>query len=199
MGGGAGRLLQSELEGKQREVIVLRPLYAEGKGDGTEIFLRTGQRLWLGKHIRTVRTALARYYGVDIVALRRKYGPLLARSGSLPLPLAPRLILVPLRLRRPRLKGDAAFGYVSYHDIKGVRETAGGPSPTLLRLTSGTELPVLSQRRLVVQHLGAARMVEALYLKHTGWGLELESNSLRRELVALLREMGLRYEVSKRS
>lgn len=184
---------RDELEEVHSQVAALCPLYQDGSGDGTEIILRSGERLWQPRRIRAVRTALARLYGVDLVAVRRRYGALLERSSSVPLPLSARLVLVPLRLRRPRCRGDACLGYVSYREVKEVREVAAGPFRSLLILTSGVEVPVLSHRRVVVQHLSAARLVEELYLTQNGWGPRESACGPNERLAALLRELTMEY------
>ncbi|HHY92822.1 MAG TPA: hypothetical protein GX511_05735, partial [Firmicutes bacterium] len=139
---------QPGLQAVQLEVVALRPLYCDDTGDGTEIILRSGERLWQPRRIRAVRAELAHLFGVDLVAVRRRYGQLLARSSSVPLPLAAHLILVPVRLRRPRCRGDASLGYVSLHEVKEVRDLGPGPFRCALILASGAEVPALSHRRV---------------------------------------------------
>jgi hypothetical protein len=181
------------LEAVQGEVAALRPVYREGAGDGTEIILRSGERLWQPRRIKAVRTELAHLYGVDLVAVRRRYGAYLERASSVPLPFAARLILVPLRLRLPRCRGDASQGYVSYHEVKEVRATASPPFRSLVVLSSGVEIPVLSSRRVVLQHLSAARLVEERYLHQNGWKPPAEERSWTEYLSALVRELRSHY------
>ncbi|MDI3538767.1 MAG: hypothetical protein PWR11_918 [Bacillota bacterium] len=183
------------LEAVQGEVAALRPAYRDGAGDGTEIILRSGERLWEPKRIKAVRTELAHLYGVDLVAVRRRYGAYLERVSSVPLPFAPRLILVPLRLRLPRCRGDASQGYISYHEIKEVRAAASPPFRSLVILSSGVEVPVLSSRRVVLQHLSAAHLVEERYLNQNGWRPPAKDRSWTEYLSALVHELRAHYPV----
>jgi len=188
-----GEREQLKLEAVRAEVAALRPLYCDGAGDGTEIILRSGERLWQPRRIRAVRTELAHLYGVDLVAVRRIYGALLERSSSVPLPLCPRLILVPLRLRRPRCRGDASLGYISYHEVKEVRAAEPGPFRSRVVLFSGVEVPALSRRRVVLEHLSAARLVEERYLSRHGWKPPAEELRLSERLGTFLRELSAHY------
>lgn len=183
----------TKLDDVYAEVAVLRPLYQDGAGDGTEVILRSGERFWQGRQIKSVRTALARLYGVDLVALRSKYGRLLGRSSSVPLPLSPRLTLVPLRLRQPRCRGDACLGYVSFREVKEVREYASGCFRSLIVLASGVQVEVLSRRRIVLEHLSAARLVEDYYLRQNGWIGGREGATLEDRIGILFRALTERY------
>ena len=124
------------------QVAALLPCYTP-QGDSVTIIKVDGTQTTVNSNIRTVLRGLARNQSIDLVELRRKSKKATNRMILQPLPLAPGLLLIPLKTRQPKVAGDSATGYVNFHTIQKV--IPGGPAPVLsfIKLTSGTTIPVL--------------------------------------------------------
>ena len=88
---------------------------------------------------------LARFYRLDLAAVRRHTGRLLRLSHHIPLPLADGLVLLPVKVRQAAAPGESTIGYVNLPQVEGVeivqekREgcqdaAAGGPFPARSRI-----------------------------------------------------------------
>ncbi|HOB34243.1 MAG: hypothetical protein GX090_04685 [Firmicutes bacterium] len=97
------------------ELVAMRPVCLEGLGRVSELLLRDG-RCYDPRSIRGLVEALARFFAVDLVALRRRCSELLRGRNYLPLPFSPRLVLVPL----PLGCGGERMGYINLLEYKGV-------------------------------------------------------------------------------
>ena len=115
----------------------------------SEIILCDGTVLEDCRRIRSLVTALARHYAVDLVALRQLCGQLLHRRNYLPLPLAAGLLLVPL----PLAGSPERVGYVNYLCIESIEKT---DTPGI-KLTGGAEVNCFLSRATLENRLLAAR------------------------------------------
>ena len=115
----------------------------------SEIILCDGTVLEDCRRIRSLVTALARHYAVDLVALRQLCGQMLHRRNYLPLPLAAGLLLVPL----PMAESPERVGYVNYLCI----ESTGKKDTPWLKLTGGAEINCFLSKATLANRLLAAR------------------------------------------
>lgn len=100
------------LEHSWQNVEALVPIYEENGGNSTKVYLEGGEKIVLSLKTKTVLKKLARVFAIDLSELRKKYGRLVGRRNSSPLPLHPNLILVPLKYREPLAKDEGASGYI---------------------------------------------------------------------------------------
>ena len=98
-------------------VSALLPIYEEGAGDSTLFVNRDGHKRIIHKKLKTVFKRLVSHYSYDLESLHQKYGELISQKYKIPLPLHPYLILVPFKIREPRIKGDFTYGYINYKCI----------------------------------------------------------------------------------
>ncbi|NLC51375.1 MAG: hypothetical protein GX764_03600 [Firmicutes bacterium] len=106
----------------QSEIAALVPIYCQDGGNGTGVMTTNGRCLSDKRSLRWFLRRLCRHLAVDLEALREKYGACIDRRNFVPIPLSPQLVLVPLHLRQPRIKGDRASGYVNLIAVKKVEE-----------------------------------------------------------------------------
>ncbi|KEO83306.1 hypothetical protein [Tumebacillus flagellatus] len=145
-----------------RELAVLAPVYVEGGGDMTRVELTDGEG-WLDpRPVPAVLKGIARYYGVDLTAVRERYGDILGKRLHVPLPFSPRLVLIPLKMRTPRVAKDGTTGYVAAHSIAQIQ---GGPSPTScrVRMAGGKTWTCLQSADFAEQQVRHAKIVQTFY------------------------------------
>ena len=128
-------------EGRQeKEIVYAIPKYRDGQGDVSMILYEGGMESFPPFHIRTLIRRLAYDYYIDIISLRKRLQEQLGQRNILPYPLHPRLILLPVKVRKPRLKKDGAFGYINYVWIQDIQRE-GKLSRILFK--DGSQLGVL--------------------------------------------------------
>ena len=143
-----------------RQIAAIIPYYGLA-GDSTRIITRDGGIVTLTSRIRTVIRHLAQSRVVDLAALKTKARLATARQNLSPLPLAPELVLVPLKVRRPRVAGDITTGYINMYAISAVKANRHRPYQATLILAGTTELPVIWTVATVQRQLALARLAAA--------------------------------------
>lgn len=98
-------------------LAAMRSVCREGEGRVSELFLVDGKCMYDPRRNRTLVEAMARYYAVDLVALRQRCGQLLHGRNYLPLPLSSEVVLVPLALGQ----GGEKTGYINLLSVRVVR------------------------------------------------------------------------------
>lgn len=148
-------------------LLYLLPVYTR-EGNGTEIILERGEPLNTSFKTMTVVRQMARYFTVDLQAAHRKYAAECCRRYSLPLPLRPDFILVPVRARSAQVRDDGTRAFVVLSKIDQVVAVkgAGGKRQPVTRLifTCGRHLDLLQHLTSVNILLTAARLIEMLAL-----------------------------------
>lgn len=128
-------------------VAGLVPVY-DDKGDSCLVFCRSGEGKSLTKFtephaVETVKRQLARCYALDLTAqgiiLRRAY----QRSTPLPFYLYDGRVYVPLKMRQPKVTGDATYGYLEMSIISKVVPNTNNRCNVIL--SDGSSLPVYTQ------------------------------------------------------
>jgi len=139
--------MKIQLEKIKDEIIGLRPVYTD-TGNATIIYLRRGEAVD-SRGMRSIMTALARIYAIDLAAQRSQLEMSLQRQGMMPFYLGPERVFVPLKMRRAMAEKDAVYGYVDVRCMGGVLD--GGKRTCRLRLLDGREMEILSNRGTVEQ------------------------------------------------
>jgi hypothetical protein len=138
-------------------IAAIMPCYS-AEGDSTLIIAVDGTTTPLTSGIRAVIHRLARSRSIDLLALRANTRTTTERKNLGPLPLAPGLVLVPVKVRQPRVPGDTTIGYVNFHTVTTVSVSKNKPYQTAITLSGKTEIPVLWTAATVNRQLTLARL-----------------------------------------
>lgn len=147
----------------------MAPVFTENGGNDTILGLTTGEEKLLPVTIRTAFAGLARFFAVDVKALRRKYGKAVHRKLAVPLPFHPEMVLLPVKFRESMVKDAGAWGYLVKSHIKDIRSTGDEEYPTQVLFYEG------KPARCMIQPVGLYRLVndgdtvEKLYRQDTGF------------------------------
>ena len=131
-------------KGLWQNLNCLVPVYGTGDdcGNYTEVWLDDGQKILDRRRTKTVLKALASHLGVswrqEYTAWSRE-----GRSHLAPIVLGPEMVLVPLRLRRPRSRDEGGTGYVVGGKVKSFEPYVEGFFRTRLILAGNQVLPCL--------------------------------------------------------
>ena len=138
-------------------IAAIVPCYSTS-GDSTTVFSIDGSATILSARVRAVIQRLAKTRAIDLATLRSHIRKLTERTNLEPLPLAPGLVLVPVKVRRPRIAGDATTGYINFHAVDTICVSTKKPYQTIITLSGKTEIPVLWTTTTVNRQLALARL-----------------------------------------
>lgn len=104
-------------------LVALLPVYGDERG-GTQVVTLQGAH-HDPRSLPWLVEVLARFYRLDLAALRRNTGRLLELRHHIPLPLAEGLVLLPVKVRQAAALGEHTTGYVNLPQVEYV-EAVGG-------------------------------------------------------------------------
>lgn len=135
-----------------QEIAALIPCYT-ATGDSTRVLTASGLTLTLPVRPRAVLNRIA-----DLAALRHITSLKTQRFILQPLPLAPHLLLIPVKVRTPRVTGDTCTGYINYYAVLGAKPCQDPPVHTVLTLTGGHRIGTLWTPVTINRYLQLARL-----------------------------------------
>ncbi|BBB91676.1 MAG TPA: hypothetical protein PKA28_09085 [Methylomusa anaerophila] len=141
-------------------IAAIIPAY-NTSGDSTIIISTDGKSTTLSARVPRVILRLARSRAIDLNELKNKVRALTQRTLLPPLPITPRLVLIPVKTRLPRIAGDATYGYINLHTVKEVYRSNNKPYHSLIKIAGQTEIPVLWSAASVNRQLALARLAAA--------------------------------------
>lgn len=155
------------------EIEAALPEYVDGEGDAVRLLLADGTEQLVRARLRTVLECLARRHCQALPLLRAWAKERTAISQTAPLAIAAELVLVPFRVRRPCLKGDAAMGVVNAMHARLTRSEEAAE----VELSCGRRIRALWGRDTLAAHLRAAEILrqdleaqaEAAVLRRLFW------------------------------
>lgn len=175
-------------------IAAIIPCYT-AVGDTTSIITTQGTTETTNTRIRTVITRLARNRATDLIALKKKTICATGHTLLQPLPLAPGLVLCPIKLRTPRVAGDTSTGYINFHAVLGVTSSTRKPYQAIIKLTGGTELFTLWKPSTVKKQLQYAKLALSYTANSPAMNPELTllSQKLVEVIYALLTVQSFRH------
>ncbi|NLU10337.1 MAG: hypothetical protein GXW90_05240 [Tepidanaerobacter acetatoxydans] len=142
-------------------LAALFPVYKEG--NVTMIFTGDGEQLLVRRTCKTVLKNLARFYGIDLTAVREHYGSFINKKQGVPIPMAVNLLLIPVKVRKSPLgENDGTFGYVNFREIKQVADAADGKCSITFRCDKS--LLVLVSQSTMREYMKNAQLAENIFL-----------------------------------
>lgn len=141
-------------------LMAFLPVYVHLKGNCTSVYTSQGENFYLEKSLRTFLNQLAQHYFLDLRAVRKYYGQLLAIRNLVPLPLNAEDIFIPLKIRKPICKNDGSIGYINIKHIEKTRESKGR---VLIQLNNQISIESLNSLATVKKHIANGHLVKELY------------------------------------
>lgn len=147
----------SEVLPKDSEIEALVPLYTP-RGDETVVYLQDGREIILHAIVRTVLKKLSMRRCKDLKLIRKFSSSYTARRLNNPLAIGPEMVLVPFKVRLPRVKGDRVMACVNVFAVLGVFESEDGLAH--IRLNSGRTLASLWDALTLKRYLQEAELIK---------------------------------------
>lgn len=152
-----------ELTGREiLQAAAFVPVYKNDAGQGVLFFFRDGSKRWLPKSPRALLNHLGKMFAIDLREARRRFSPLVGTINLCPIPVTPFCIFVPVKVRKPLLKGDSAYGYFRLRSIQDIEES---PPPCTLHLEGGHRLTVLQACKTVRSRVKRCKKLEGILLE----------------------------------
>ncbi len=139
------------------QIAAIIPSYSP-QGDHAAVISTDGLTANTASSVRTLIRRLAYSRSTDLIALKARAAAVTRRSILQPLALTPGLVLVPVKVRKPRIAGDTSTGYVNLHAITAVLSGPDRLYRSILALSGGVKLPVLWSPATVHKQLQYARL-----------------------------------------
>lgn len=176
----------------EKGLAAFLPIYDDG--NVTQVLTSCGKEFVVRKTCKTVLKNLARFYNVDLVAVREYYGKAVNKKQGVPIPLTTNLLLIPVKARKnPLGENDGTFGYVNFREIKQVADGTDGKCHIVFQ--SDAKLEVLLSKSTMMEYIKNARLVENIFLKRHFDGYKLCEE--KAEYVISNNEMPLREYLLK--
>lgn len=150
------------------KIAAIQPEYT-AIGDRTLLFLTDGTQIPINLKVATIIRRLANRQTIDLCSLKNKTAKITKCTLWHPLVLAPDLVLVPLKIRKPRISGDVTSGYINFHHIITVQKTT---NDTCIKLIGNHEIHSLWKTSTVHEHMQRAQLA---FLAMNKQNLMLES------------------------
>ncbi|WP_196594235.1 hypothetical protein [Pectinatus sottacetonis] len=140
------------------EILAILPRYTE-RGDGTVIVSCDGKEVFYSKGEKPVLKEICNRYCKDIHLMRDWARQYTGQKIWMPLGFSWELVLVPMRIRGPKIQGDETLGYFNYLHINDAVEV---DNKVYLVMENNTRYLVLWSLDTVKQHLKDAMLIHSM-------------------------------------
>lgn len=165
------------------EIAAILPEYSSS-GDTVFILTRSGAKLPAGLRIKSVLQRLARSQNIDLALLRENTGKILGKSLQQPLKICPELLLIPVKVRKPKIAGDTSTGYINYFAVKDLTARQDSTAGSTVCLCSGQTISVLWSPTTLKRNLKQAELLLSPKPQE-----QREVDSIARKLVEVIYEI----------
>ncbi len=143
-------VMDVKVEQIRDEVIGLRPVYSDA-GNCTEILLTNGKLGFDRRGIKSVLSAFARAYALDLSAQRDLLRTRIKKKIGMPFCIGPERVFIPLKMRQVLTSNDLSYGYVN---VSYIPEEIVEKSKSCcgIVLTNGMELEIFNSRSTILQN-----------------------------------------------
>ncbi|MDU4961104.1 MAG: hypothetical protein E6X17_10660 [Sporomusaceae bacterium] len=128
-------------------------------GDCTTLIMADGSKARSAVAIRSIIRRLARERAIDLTALKQQTERATGQRMLHILPLADNLVLVPLKVRIPRVGRDNCTGYVNACCVDGVGRAAAPPYKAAVLLRAGGTIDSLWNAATIERYLRDVRLL----------------------------------------
>ncbi len=149
-----------------KQIIYFIPSYEKTIGSVTKIMLESGEETVVNIKCKSYFNRICREYTVDSFASRSKYGKLIGAINFIPIPLSGEMLLIPVKVRKPMVKGDEAMGYANFHQIKNCTKEKTGEGQ--LTFQNDSKLRIISSYKTLQKNIREASIINDYYKKEKG-------------------------------
>lgn len=106
-----------------KEMVAILPVYADGVGNVSRVLYEDGSEEVMPVRVSRIMDRLFYDHLLSRRAVEEYYGGFLGIKRNVPAVIRRDLVYVPVKVRRPRVRDDGAYGYVLYRAVAGQEES----------------------------------------------------------------------------
>jgi hypothetical protein len=141
-----------------KDIAAVVPDYV-GTEDYIMIITNTGEKIRYTTRMRTVLKHIAYELCIDLAAIKKHTAKATQQTLLHPLPLAPDILLVPVKVRIPCQTGQPSIGYVNFYSITTILDdNTRPPYRSSIQLCGRNTIPVIWTSTTIKKQLRYARL-----------------------------------------
>ncbi len=106
-----------------KTMVAILPVYADGVGNVSRVLYEDGSEEIVPVRVSRILDRLFYAHLLSRRAVEEYYGGFLGIRRNVPAVIARDLVYVPVKVRKPRVRDDGAYGYVLHQAIAGQEES----------------------------------------------------------------------------
>jgi|GEM_PF-2598673 len=106
-----------DFQSVRKQIVAILPCYLPEGGNGCRVLLRSGQELSFKNRVSKVWKDYLMLWGLSDEALEHAYALGTENGKNTPLPLTDQHTFLCLKVRKPLVNGDSAYGYVEHESL----------------------------------------------------------------------------------
>lgn len=106
-----------------KTMVAILPVYADGVGNVSRVLYEGGSEEIVPVRVSRILDRLFYAHLLSRRAVEEYYGGFLGIRRNVPAVIARDLVYVPVKVRKPRVRDDGAYGYVLHQAIAGQEES----------------------------------------------------------------------------
>lgn len=131
-------------------IFYIIPKYFEGVGDRTIINFNGNTEEVKSKNIRSILRDISKEKGQDLKELKYKCSRITNLGKLTPIAISTNEILIPIKVRKPRVHRDAGYGYINIFYIEQITEN-------YILMNNGSKIFYEENRRSIIKRLKLAK------------------------------------------
>lgn len=136
-------------------IYYLIPEYIDKIGDCCRLRDENGENI-CNKNMKSMTGELFRDKCLDLKIIKRRCSRVLSQKNLTPLYLGPEEILMPIRIRKPRVQRDGGYGYVNYFMLEKIVEDS-------LILKDGSRIFFIDSERSIIKRMKMAKILDEAF------------------------------------
>ncbi len=145
----------------KKEIAALIPASHPQGGEATLLITVKGEKILDRRSTNWIMKRLAEYHNIDLLAIKKNYGPLLDKKRYIPLPLSQKLVYLPLTLKTNTVPKNERMSYVSLEQIRGVEKKE---DQNIIFLRNGIELICCNTMPTIRTRFRDSRLIQKIIL-----------------------------------
>ena len=149
----------------EKGIEAILPVYIEDKGNCTIIYTKEDDVI-LKKAIKSTIRNLCKYYHLDLKESNKTYGNLLSINKQPPIPLTPNQVFVPIKVRKPIISHDGAYGYINIDSIERISRSDSSPLESTIHLKSKRTINAICRDITIKNNINKGHLARQLFNRY---------------------------------
>ncbi|RYD07034.1 hypothetical protein N752_00195 [Desulforamulus aquiferis] len=126
--------------------------------------------------VRSVVNKLAKHHCADLQLLKKKAADILGKKIFCPIILGSELVLIPVKVRKPRIEGDNTLAYINLCSVKNTSVSKNPPFKTLIQLERGLSVGSYWSISTLTSKINHAGLASKTLLNQLPWTQKTEQH-----------------------